>query len=90
MIPTRWGFKRTSALPILTVFGEGNAKEIELPMLFIALKILKKSERFKGMPYEKYIPVDSIFPLAISFSIIFPSENELNNFLEETKKGELF
>ena len=28
MIPTRWGLKRSSVLPILTVFGESNIDEI--------------------------------------------------------------
>ena len=90
IVPTRWGFKRTSMLPILTVFGESNIEGIDSEMIHISLKILKKTEKFKGRPYEKFIPVDSNFPLLISFSVIFPSENELNEFIGEAQKGKLF
>lgn len=90
VVPTRWGFKRTSMLPILTVFGESNIKGIDSEMIHISLKILKKTEKFKGRPYEEFVPVDSNFPLLISFSVIFPSENDLNEFLREAKNGNLY
>lgn len=90
MIPTRWVFKRTSSLPILTVFGESNIKGIESEMIYIALKVLKKAEEFRARPYDEFIPVSSNFPLLISFSVIFPSENDLNEFVRESQKGKLF
>ena len=90
IVPTRWGFKRTSSLPILTVFGESNIKGFESDMIYIALKVLKKTEEFRARPYEEFVPVSSNFPVIITFSVIFPSESDLNEFLREAQNGKVF
>lgn len=81
-IPTTWNFLRNSGMPIIEVIGQGPDKCIEREMVNVALDIIKTSEKFKGKPYPAETNFKSNAAIAVTVSIIFPSETELMRFME--------
>ena len=58
------------------------AIEMEIFMIYDAVKLIEKANKFKGVLFENQDQTDVKAPLTISFSLIFPSEEEANEFVE--------
>lgn len=86
-IPTVWGLMRRDTLPVIDVIGRGNHISLEKTMIGIAADILRKASLFQGVPYVKEqmsIPQATII---VFFSIKFPSDAQLMQFLEYMKNN---
>ena len=88
MIPISWSFRRKDFLPIIEAKGESPAKESEFFMIQKAVEIIEKASEFKGVPYQGTPGTSNNFYLTVSFSLIFPSDQELSNFMEAIRKRE--
>lgn len=82
MIPVSWSFRQKSVMPIIEVKGESPAKESELIMIQNAVEIIEKASEFKGIPYQNSPSPSNNFSLTVSFSPIFPSDQDLTSFME--------
>lgn len=82
-IPIVFFFRRTSMSPLLEGIGECSDKNAEPVMLGKALEFIKMAEKFKGLPYLDFVPnYNSKTALCVSFALIFPSEEKLQNFVQ--------
>jgi len=87
MIPIKWSFQRKSILPIIEAIGKSEVKYSEPFLIQNAIEIIEKAEKYKGKPYPNNPHLPSNSPLSISLSIIFPSETDINNYMEFLQKS---
>ena len=80
-----WSFIRESEMLILTVIGESRSKKDEYFMIKTALYFIKIAEKFKGIPIQILPNVRKRLPLNVYFTLIFPSEESLYNFIKVFK-----
>ena len=81
-IPIIWTFQRTSIMPIIEAKGECDIKESEPFVIQNAIEIIEKASEFKGKPYSNIPNIPCTSKFSVSFSLIFPSELDLANFIE--------
>ena len=82
MIPVSWTFQRKSIMPIIEAKGESPVKEGEFIMIQNAVEMVEKASEFKGVPYQNPPSTSISFSVTVLFSLIFPSDKELTNFME--------
>ena len=89
IIPVSWSFQRQNYMPIIEVRGESSIKESEPIMLLEATELIEKAGQYKGIPYQEGpCPLSSECNIMVYFSILFPSDKELNNYMESIQKEE--
>ena len=81
MIPVRWSIQRKEFTFILEALGESNQKDSESYIIASALDIIDIAIKSKGVLYKGTPTVSSKCKCSVSFLLIFPSENDINNFL---------
>lgn len=87
IVPVSWSFQRNDILPIIEAKGESPAKESESIMIQYAVEMVQKASEFKGVPYQVPPCLQTSNALVnVSFSLIFPSDRELANFMEAIQK----
>ena len=87
LVPIKWSFQRKSILPIIEVIGESDVGNTESLLVKEALDVFEKAEKFKGKPYPNNPNIISNSPVSLSLSIIFPSEIDINNYMEFIQKS---
>ena len=86
MIPIRWSFQWKSMMPIIEAKGESATNESENFVIQSAIEIIEKASEFKGRPYSNMPSFPSTSNFFVSFSLIFPSDVDLANFMEFLQK----
>ena len=83
-VPIKWYFQRKSVMPILEAKSDFEIKESEPIVIKTAIEIIDKASEFQGRPYPNMpcFPTSNTFSFSVSFSLVFPSETNLFNFLE--------
>ena len=82
-IPIVFFFRRMSMLPLLEGIGECSDKNAESVILGKVLHFIKMAEKFEGHPYSDFSPnYNSQKALCVSFALIFPSDEKLQNFVQ--------
>ena len=85
-----WSICRKSFLPLAEINGKISEHQNNIPMkiaemdlLSNAINIIEKANNFRGILYyyDNYPQTLEDSPLVITFSILFPSEKELFNFV---------
>jgi len=86
MIPVSWSFQRKSIMPIIEARGESAAKDSEPFVIQHAIQMIEKASEFKGRPYPNMPSFPATNHFTVSFSLIFPSETDITNFMEFLQK----
>lgn len=82
IIPTDWTFSRESILPIIRIWGESNNIKAKRFLVGTAVEIIEQSEKFKARLYQEDPKNNQTSLIRISFSLIFPSEEDISLFQE--------
>lgn len=85
MVPTKWTITRREVLPIVEVTGECSEKSAESVMITMAMALMDIAYEYKGVPTYRLPLTTSNVPISIAFSLQFPTEKELENFVKATK-----
>ena len=85
-VPFTWSFRQENALPIINIVGNSPIKGSEPVLLRGAVEIIEKAGEFKGIPYPNSSCNENNLSLAVYFSLIFPSNNEISSFMEYIQK----
>ncbi|HJA42062.1 MAG TPA: hypothetical protein H9667_11235 [Firmicutes bacterium] len=72
-------------MPIIEAKGESAAKESEPFIIQNAIEMIEKASEYKGRPYPDMPSFPSTSNFSVSFSLIFPSEADINSFMEFLK-----
>lgn len=88
MLAATWAFRRNGILPVLNVVGGcyERGEEVEAILKHSAVKFIYKAKKFNGRPYENENNISNEFNTQVSFSLIFPSENDIDEYMENLKK----
>lgn len=85
-VPINWTFqKKSDILPIMEARGESTDKECECAMIQDVIEVVNMAREFNGIPYQIIPPpfeVDVDTEIVINFALLFPSEEELDDFME--------
>ena len=80
MIHATWGFKRIPFLQVLEVIGETTEiKGVDI-LMSCAMEFIDLAQEFNGRLLPEEPSVKSKSPLAIYFSLVFPTETDLERF----------
>lgn len=85
-IPISWSFQRKSIMPIIEAKGESLVKGREHFVIQAAIQMIEKASEFKGRPYSNMPSFSTTSVFSVSFSLIFPSETDITNFMEFLQK----
>lgn len=84
--PVKWSFSfsKTNIKTILNVKGESEEKDAENILLIMAIQIIDRAyQSFKGRTYVDYLQNHSSNEqCTVSFSLIFPTEREIKEFVK--------
>lgn len=80
-----WSFEQRSIMPILKVTGTSLDPGIEHILLKSAVDFIEIAQKFNGVPYDSTPPEQSGAPLAVSFTLLFKTQNDLLNFTKNFK-----
>ena len=72
-------------MPILKVTGTSLDPGIEHILLKSAVDFIEIAQKFNGVPYDSTPPEQSGAPLAVSFTLLFKTQNDLLNFTKNFK-----
>lgn len=86
IVPVNWSFQRKSILPIIEAIGKSKVKDSEPILIQNAIEIIKKAEEFNGKPYPCKPNYSTTNSISISLSIIFPTEEDIKNYMEFLQK----
>ena len=91
IFPTCWSFKRNRVMPILDIKGITQEKEAETYLIEKAVRMIEKACEFGGIPisHQNHPCKTSKFVLMVYFSLIFPSDKDLEGFLKIVKEDKL-
>ena len=81
MIPASWSIRRRGFFPILEAKGECQNKLGEPFLLGTAIEFIEKAEMLNGRLLSEEPMEKSTCQVAVYFTVIFPSESELNEFI---------
>lgn len=87
IVPISWSFQRKSMLPIIEAKAESTVEKSETILVQNALKMIKKADEFKGRPYPNMPSFPTTTNFSVSFSLIFPTETDINSFMEFLKNN---
>ena len=80
MIPVTWEFKRIPYLQVIEAMGETiESKGVDM-LMACALEFIDLAQEFNGRLLPEEPKMESKKPLAIYFSLVFPTETDLNRF----------
>ena len=82
MVPINWCFQRKSIMPIIEAKGESTVKESKKFLIQNAIEIIEEADKFKGRPYPSEPNFPTTNSISVSFSLIFPTETDIKNFME--------
>lgn len=85
-IPTNWYFLRENVLPILSVKGESENYMAEGVLLGMAVTLIQLGEKYEGKLLQDVPKEKQTAMVSVNFSLIFPSEEKINRFLEVLEK----
>ena len=88
MIPYEWEILRKKTMNILEFYGICREKEMEYIAISVATDIIDLAFQYKGIPRVE-IPKNNVASKrisVISFSLIFPSSEEIEKFIDFLKK----
>ena len=80
-----WSFEQRNIMPILKVTGTSLDTGIEHILLKSAVDFIEIAQKYNGVPYEPSPPESSGAPLAVSFSLLFKTQNDLISFTQNFK-----
>ena len=95
LISSHWSIFRKNSLPFIEITGKVSLETTYVPlnltevtMINIAINIIEKANNFNGILcyYDDYPNPQVDYPLAISFSLLFSSEQQLSDFIEMFEK----
>ena len=86
IVPVNWSYRRINALPIIEAIGKSDVKDSEPILIQNVIEIIEEAERFKGKPYPNKPNYSTAKPISISLSIIFPTEKDIDNYVEYIRK----
>ena len=83
----KWMFKRSGSLPILNAVGGCNEtdKEAESILIGTAVEYIDKAGDFNGIPHGINPKFSNGNNMEISFSIMFPNENDILEFIKSLR-----
>ncbi|MGN1299407.1 MAG: hypothetical protein ACI4UE_05440 [Candidatus Scatovivens sp.] len=84
--PDKWTILRKDALPIVEIIGESVSAKNESYMIFFAVKLITLAEEFKGILISEEPKFFKKSEIEVGFSVVFPNEESIIQFVEEVKK----
>lgn len=83
-----WKLTRRGMLPIINIVGGCNETDEETESLLIqsAVKYVDKAGDFNGIPHAISPYFSNSANMEVSFSIMFPTENDILEFIKSLKR----
>lgn len=89
-IPINMLFSRSSMIPIIDVKYQSTSEQLKPQLIACSLDTLDEAKKFKGVPIDHNNKKDEMekgFNISVQFSIMFPSDEDLDNFMQHIKKA---
>ena len=80
IIPINWSFQRKNIMPFLEAKCENSILLSQNIIIKSAVDIIESAQKFNGVPFSSPPTFQSKSAIAVSFSLIFSSETDFNNF----------